>query len=80
MEILDVGLTGEPQQLPSSKCGKNGCLLLRQAGTAAILVGTSAVEITIPLPGDLPVKMYPGNISELWILGTKGETLHLVVF
>ncbi|GAI37306.1 unnamed protein product [marine sediment metagenome] len=79
MQIIEVGLTGEPQQLPFIVCGENGCLLLRQLGAAAILIGTSAVEIMLPLPEDLPVRLFPGNTSELWARGTKGETLHLVV-
>lgn len=77
--IVEVGLTGQPQQLPSIVCGKNGCLLLRNSGAAAILIGSSAVEITLPLPEGLPVRLYPGNTCELWAQGTKGETLHLVV-
>lgn len=79
MQIIEVGLTGESQQLLPIVCGEKGCLLLRPAGAAAILVGTSAVEINLPLPEDKPVRLYPANTSELWARGTLGETLHLVV-
>ncbi|MBA7627815.1 hypothetical protein ES703_35284 [subsurface metagenome] len=79
MLIIEVGLTGEPQQLPAIACGRWGCLLLRPTGAGAILIGSSAIEVNFPLPVDLPVRVYPGNASELWVLGTAGQTLHLVV-
>ena len=79
MQIIEFGLTGQPQQLPAIACGRQGCLLLRPAGAAAILIGTSAVEINLPLPEDRPTRVYPDNASELWAQGTAGQTLHLVV-
>ena len=79
MLIIEVGLTGEPQQLPAIACGKQGCLLLRPTGAGAILLGSSAIEVNFPLPVDMPVRLYPSSTSELWALGTAGQTLHLVV-
>ena len=79
MEIVEFGLNGQPQQLPTIACGSQGCLLLRPFGAAAMLIGASAVEVNFPLPVDVPVRLYLENTAELWVLGTAGQTLHVVV-
>ena len=80
MKIFEVVLTGKPQQVLPNECGVNGCLLLRPFGAAAILIGDSAGEVNLPLPVDVPVRLYPDNTSQIWCQGTLDQTLHLVAF
>jgi hypothetical protein len=79
MKIVEIGLTGQPEQLPNEECGAHGCILLRPLGAAAMLLGSSATEVNFPLPVDFPMRVYPKKLLEMWVLGTAGQTLHIVI-
>lgn len=79
MQIVEIALKGSAQQLPSIKCGEHGCIVLRPFGAGAMLLGSSSIEVNLPLPADRPLRVYPCNSNELWVRGTDGETLHLLV-
>lgn len=81
MKIIEVGLKGpdKPVQLPSYRLSDRGLLLLRPTGSNPMYIGSSSVEVNLPLPEGKTVRLYPADSSALWATGTDGETLHVVL-
>ncbi len=81
MKIIEVGLKGpdKPVQLPSYQLSDQGLLLLRPDESSPMYIGSSSVEVNLPLPAGKPVRLYPADSSALWATGTDGETLHVVL-
>ncbi|MBA7664356.1 hypothetical protein ES703_72414 [subsurface metagenome] len=81
MKIIEVGLRGldHPVQLPNYQLSDKGMLLLRPSGSDPMYIGSSSIEINLPLPDDRAVRLYPANSNELYATGSSGETLHAVL-
>jgi len=81
VKIFEVGLKGtdKPVQLPGYPLSDKGLLLLRPTGSDPMYIGSSSVEVNLPLPPNRPFRVYPSNSSEIWAAGTDGETLHVVL-
>ncbi|GAI88322.1 unnamed protein product, partial [marine sediment metagenome] len=77
MKIIEVGLRGtdKPVQLPNYQLSDKGLLLLRPTGSDPMYIGSSSVEVNLPLPEAKPVRLYPTNSGEVYVTGTDGETL-----
>lgn len=79
MQIIEIGLTGSSQQLPSYPVSDKGMLLLRPSGSSPMYIGSASVEINLPLPEGFSPRFYPRNSGELFITGVAGETAFVVV-
>jgi len=81
LKIIEVGLKGtnRPVQLPGYQLSDKGMLLLRPGGSNPMYIGSSSVEVNLPLPADRPFRLYPTNSNELYATGTDGETLHAIL-
>ena len=69
----------DPVQLPNCEVDDKGMVLKRPLGSGAMLIGSSAVEVNYPLSEDRELRLFPGNSSEIFVVGVAGDTLHLVI-